>query len=69
MRHALNMNEGGSVMIEPIADTRADAHLLWIALSRWDNEGGASPLRPDSRANGQQKASTESGDRKEAPTQ
>ncbi len=27
-------------------DHWASSHLRWLALSRWDNEGGASPLRP-----------------------
>ena len=27
-------------------DHWASLHLRWRALSRWDNEGGASPLRP-----------------------
>lgn len=33
-------------MAEPNPDTWAQSHMRWLALSRWDNEGGASPLRP-----------------------
>jgi len=33
-------------MAEPNPDKWAQSHMRWLALSRWDNEGGASPLRP-----------------------
>ncbi len=33
-------------MAEPNPDTWAQSHMRWLALSRWDNEGGASPSRP-----------------------
>jgi hypothetical protein len=33
-------------MAEPNPDTWAQSHMRWLALSRWDNEGGASPFRP-----------------------
>lgn len=32
-------------MAEPKPDHWALAHMRWLALSRWDNEGGASPSR------------------------
>ncbi len=35
-------------MAEPNADNRAQTRSRWLALSRWDNEGGASPSRPTS---------------------
>lgn len=35
-------------MAKPKPDTWAQTHMRWLALSRWDNEGGASPLRPTS---------------------
>jgi hypothetical protein len=30
-------------------DKWAQFHMRWLALSRWDNEGGASPTRPTER--------------------
>jgi len=33
-------------MAEPSPDRLARAHMRWLALSRWDNEGGASQSRP-----------------------
>jgi hypothetical protein len=33
-------------MAEPNPEPWAQAHMRWLALSRWDNEGGASPSRP-----------------------
>jgi hypothetical protein len=33
-------------MAEPNPDSWAQFHMRWLALSRWDNEGGASPSRP-----------------------
>ncbi len=35
-------------MAVPNPNPWAQSHLRWLALSRWDNEGGASPLRPTS---------------------
>jgi hypothetical protein len=35
-------------MAEPNPDHWVLTHLRWLALSRWDNEGGASPSRPTS---------------------
>ena len=32
-------------MAEPNPDRWAQSHMRWLALSRWDNEGGASPSR------------------------
>ena len=32
-------------MAEPNPDHWALTHMRWLALSRWDNEGGASPSR------------------------
>lgn len=32
-------------MAEPNPDKWAQSHMRWLALSRWDNEGGASPSR------------------------
>ena len=32
-------------MAEPNPDRWAQSHMRWLALSRWDNEGGASPPR------------------------
>jgi hypothetical protein len=32
-------------MAEPNPDPWAQSHTRWLALSRWDNEGGASPWR------------------------
>ena len=33
-------------MSEPNPDHWALTHMRWLALSRWDNEGGASASRP-----------------------
>jgi ribose 5-phosphate isomerase B len=33
-------------MAELNPDTWTQSHMRWIALSRWDNEGGASPSWP-----------------------
>ena len=33
-------------MKEPNPDGWALTHMRWLALSRWDNEGGASAFRP-----------------------
>ena len=33
-------------MVEPNPDNWALTHMRWLALSRWDNEGGASASRP-----------------------
>jgi hypothetical protein len=63
------MNDNRKAMIEPIIETRACSYVLRIALSRWDNEGGASPVRPDSRASGHVMASTELGHATEMPFQ
>jgi len=46
-------------MTEPNPDNRALAHMRWLALSRWDNEGGASPSRPTSGSAGQSLASAQ----------
>ena len=35
-------------MAEPNPDNWALTHMRWLALSRWDNEGGASPFRTTS---------------------
>ena len=32
-------------MAEPNPDRWVLSHMRWLALSRWDNEGGASPSR------------------------
>jgi len=32
-------------MAEPNPDKWSQSHMRWLALSRWDNEGGASPSR------------------------
>jgi len=32
-------------MADPNPDRWAQSHMRWLALSRWDNEGGASPSR------------------------
>jgi hypothetical protein len=32
-------------MAEPNPDRWAQSHMPWLALSRWDDEGGASPSR------------------------
>jgi hypothetical protein len=34
-----------AAMAEPNPDSWALSHMRWLALSRWDNEGGASPSR------------------------
>lgn len=33
-------------MAKPNPDSWALTHMRWLALSRWDNEGGASAFRP-----------------------
>jgi hypothetical protein len=35
-------------MTSPNLELWAQSHMRWLALSRWDTEGGASPLRPTS---------------------
>ena len=32
-------------MAEPNPDRWTQSHMRWLALTRWDNEGGASPSR------------------------
>ena len=39
-------NPRSTAMAEPNPDTWAQSHMRWLALSRWDNEGGASRSRP-----------------------
>lgn len=36
-------------MSEPNPDHWASTHMRWLALSRWDNEGGASAFRPTAK--------------------
>ena len=38
-------------MVEPNPDNWALTHMRWLALSRWDNEGGASAFRPTAGLN------------------
>ena len=33
-------------MTEPNSDTGVQSHMRWLALSRWENEGGAGLSRP-----------------------
>ena len=33
-------------MARPKLDRWVQSHMRWLALSRWENEGGASPARP-----------------------
>jgi hypothetical protein len=37
-------------MAEPNLDRWVQSHMRWLALSRWENEGGASPARPTAHA-------------------
>lgn len=39
-------------MPEPNPDTWPQSHMRWLALSKWDSEGGASPSRPTEGAAG-----------------
>ena len=45
-------------MAEPNPDTWAQAHMRWLALSRWDNEGGASSSRPTAGSAGSASAAS-----------
>ena len=33
-------------MAEPNLDRWVQWHMRWLAISRWENEGGASPAKP-----------------------